>query len=146
MNKLEKIFLITLLSILAFALNAANKKQISGPRGGRLLQLTEPKAEFVVEKDRAATITFYDDKNKPVPASDQSAILTAMGDQRQTIEFEKKDNLLVSKSKLPPGDPYPVILQFKSAPNARANNFRFNLDLSVCGGCKLAEYACSCHD
>jgi hypothetical protein len=37
------------------------------PKGGRLLDKTEPHAEFVVEKDRSVTINFYNHDMKPVP-------------------------------------------------------------------------------
>ena len=111
-----------------------------------MVEKTEPKAEFFVEKDRTATITFYDEKNKPIPAADQGVTVIAMAKERQTLEFEKKGNVLVSKTKLPEGDPYPVILQFRQSAEAKPQNFRFKLDLSTCGGCKLAEYACTCHE
>jgi len=124
--------------------NAAEKIQ-SGPRGGRLLEKTEPKAEFFVEKDRTVTVTFYDEKNKPVAPTEQTVTLIAMAGERQSIEFEKKENALVSKSKLPEGEPYPVILQFRPSADAKPQNLRFKLDLSTCGGCKVAEYACACH-
>jgi hypothetical protein len=124
--------------------DAAEKIQ-AGPRSGRLLEKTQPKAEFFVEKDRTVTVTFYDEKNKAVPPAEQTATLIAMAKERQSIEFEKKENALVSKSKLPEGDPYPVILQFRQSADAKPQNLRFNLDLSTCGGCKRAEYACACH-
>ena len=40
--------------------HAADKKHLGGPKGGRLLEKTDPKAEFYLEKDHTATITFYD--------------------------------------------------------------------------------------
>ena len=49
------------------SLNAADKKQLGGPKGGRLLEKTDPKAEFFLEKDRMAIITFYNADLKPVP-------------------------------------------------------------------------------
>lgn len=125
--------------------NSAEKLQ-TGPKGGRLLEKTEPKAEFFIEKDRTATITFYDEKSKPTSAGDQSVTMIALVKERQVVEFEKKGTVLVSKSKLPAGDPYPVIVQFRQSPDVRPQNYRFTLDLSTCGGCKHAEYACTCHD
>jgi hypothetical protein len=44
------------------------KKHLGGPKGGRLLDKTEPKAEFFLEKDHTVTITFYDAALKPVSA------------------------------------------------------------------------------
>jgi len=130
---------------LALTTSAADKKIQAGPKGGRLLEKTEPKAEFFVEKDRTITVTFYDEKNKPVAPTEQTVTLIALARERQSVEFEKKENALVSKSKLPEGEPYPVILQFRQSTDAKPQNLRFKLDLSTCGGCKRAEYACACH-
>jgi hypothetical protein len=30
--------------------------------------------------------------------------------------------------------------------DAKPKNFRFKLDTSICAGCKLAEYACTCDE
>src|SRR5215510_4237831 len=89
------------------AAGAADKKHLGGPKGGRLLEKTEPKAEFFLEKDHTATITFYDAALKPVAAADQSVTVIAdVKDGKQKIEFEKKGDLMVSKGKLPDGDGY----------------------------------------
>jgi hypothetical protein len=134
--------LIALIMTLAVTGLAAEKIE-AGPKGGRILGKTDPKAEFFLEKDRTATITFYDAKSKPVEVKDQSIAVTI---GKQKIEFEKKDHALVSKSKLPEGDALPIVVQLKQSGDAKPQNFRFKLDTSVCGGCKLAEYACTCHD
>ncbi|HMJ65582.1 MAG TPA: hypothetical protein VK615_09545 [Candidatus Binatia bacterium] len=140
--------LITLAGALCvglLTLNAADKKHPGGPKGGRLLEKTDPKAEFLVEKDNTATITFYDAALKPLPVSGQSVtvIADAKGG-RKTVEFEKKGDVLVSKTKLPEGDALPVVVQFKQSADAKPQNHRFKLDLATCGGCKRAEYACIC--
>ena len=122
---------------------SAHSDQIqSGPNGGRLLEKVDPKAEFFLEKDRTATITFYDGKLKPVPVRDQ-AVTVVIG--KEKIEFEKKGDVLASKSKLPEGDALPIVVQYKASADAKPQNFRFKLDTHTCGGCKLAEYACTCH-
>lgn len=128
-----------------FAINAADKKEQGGPKGGRLLEKTEPKAEFFLEKDRAVTITFYDAALKPVPVAGQSVTVIAQTDAgRSTVEFEKKGDVLVSKTRMPEGDGYNVVVQFKQSADAKPQNFRFKLDTHTCGGCKRAEYACTC--
>ena len=128
-------------------LNAADKKHLGGPKGGRLLEKTEPKAEFYLEKDRTATITFYDAALKPVPVAAQSVTVIADAkDGKKTIEFEKKGDVLVSKTKLPEDDGYNVVVQFKPTAEAKQQNLRFKLDTSTCGGCKRAEYACTCDE
>src|SRR5438046_7424360 len=86
-------------------LTAADKKHLAGPKGGRLLEKTEPKAEFYLEKDHSVTITFYDAALKPVPAAGQSVTVVADAkDGKGKVEFEKKGDVLVSKTKLPEGE------------------------------------------
>jgi hypothetical protein len=127
------------------AVHAADKQVPAGPKGGRLLEKTEPNAEFFLEKDRTVTITFYDAALKPVPAATQTVTVIADAkDGRKTLEFEKKGDVLVSKSKLPEGDGYNVVLQFKQTADAKPQNFRFKLETHTCGECKRAEYACTC--
>lgn len=139
--------LLTLAGVLCaglVTLNAADK-QPAGPKGGRLLEKTEPKAEFYLEKDHTATITFYDAALKAVPAAAESVTVIADAkDGKKTVEFEKKGDMLVSKTKLPEGDGYNLVVQFKQTADAKPQNFRFNLDTHTCGGCKRAEYACTC--
>ncbi|MEW6306812.1 MAG: hypothetical protein AB1705_25385 [Verrucomicrobiota bacterium] len=139
-------YLITgILFAAMLSVSAADKKVPAGPKGGRLLEKTEPRAEFFLEKDHTATITFYDANLKPVPATGQSVTLIADAKSgKASIEFEKKGAVLVSKTKLPAGDGYNLVVQFRPTAGAKPQNFRFILDLSNCGGCKRAEYACTC--
>lgn len=139
---------ITLVGVLCTGLltvTAADKKVPGGPKGGRLLEKTDPKAEFFVEKDRTVTITFYDAALKPLAASEQQVTVFADAKGSKTkVEFEKKGDALVSKGKLPEGDGYTLVVQFRQATAAKPQNFRFNLELHTCGGCQRAEYACIC--
>ena len=138
---------IMLLTVSTLAATADQRHELAGPRGGRLLEKTDPKAEFFLEKDRTATITFYDAKLKPVSAAEQTASIVANTKEgRKTVEFEKKGDVLASKGKLPDGEAYPVVLQLRMKADAKPQNHRFNLDTSTCGGCKRVEYACTCHD
>jgi CheY-like chemotaxis protein len=126
-------------------IHAAEKE--GGPKGGRLLEKTSPKAEFFVEKDKTVTINFYDSTLKPVPAAEQSVTVIADAKEgKQRIEFEKKGDSLVSKTKLPEGDGYNVVVQFKQTSDAKPQNYRFKYDTSTCGKCKRAEYACICDE
>ena len=142
--------LLTLAGVLCaglLTLHAADKKHLGGPKGGRLLEKIEPKAEFFLEKDHTVTITFYDAALKPVPAGGQ--IVTVIADAKDgkaTVEFEKKGDVLVSKTKLPEGDGYNLVVQFKQAADAKPQNFRFKLETLTCGECKRAEYACICDE
>ena len=128
--------------------NAADKHEHKAtPKGGRLLDKTEPHAEFVVEKDRTVTINFYNDEMKPVAVTTQSVTVQADAkDGKAKIEFEKKGDVLVSKTKLPEGDSYNVVVQFKQSSDAKPQNFRFKLETHTCGECKRAEYACICDE
>jgi len=131
-----------------FTATAADKdghKHKATPKGGRLLDKTEPHAEFVVEKDRSVTINFYNDEMKPIAATTQAVTVIADAKSgKATLQFEKKGEVLVSKTKLPEGDGYNVVVQFKQTADAKPLNLRFKLDMHTCGECKRAEYACTC--
>ena len=87
---------------------AAEKKVEAGPKGGRILEKTSPKAEFVVEKDHSVTIVFYGADLKPIAVTDQSVAVVA---GKAKLEFEKNGDVLVSKTKLPEGDGYNLIFR-----------------------------------
>jgi hypothetical protein len=138
---------LVILGMAILTLNAADKKNIGGPKGGRLLENTAPKAEFFVEKDRAVTIAFYDDALKPVAATEQNiTVIADVNGNKTRLEFGKKGDVLVSKTRLPAGGDYNVVVQFKQNAAARPQNFRFVLDMEICGGCKRSEYACTCDE
>ena len=144
-----KTSLLTLAGVLCAGLLTASAadahKHLATPKGGKLLDKTEPHAEFVVEKDRTVTINFYDEKMKPVAVTTQTVTVQADAKTgKAKLEFEKKGDALVSKTKLPEGDGYNVVVQFKQTPEAKPQNFRFKYDSHTCGECKRAEYACVC--
>ncbi len=143
--------LLTLAAALCVGLSTANAADThahahaKAPKGGRLLGKTEPHAEFVVEKDRTVTINFYNHDMKPVAVTTQSVTVQADAkDAKAKLEFEKKGDSLVSKTKLPEGDGYTVVVQFKQTADAKPMNIRFKLDMNICGECKHPEYACTC--
>jgi hypothetical protein len=120
-------------------------KHMATPKGGRLLDKTEPHAELVVEKDRTVTINFYNAEMKSIAVTTQSVTVQAdTKDGKAKLEFEKKGDSLVSKTKLPEGDGFNVVVQFKQTAEARPQNLRFKLDMNTCGECMRAEYACIC--
>ena len=146
-TKVQNILLAGVLLAGLSVAGAADKKHLGGPKGGRLLEKTEPKAEFFLEKDHTATITFYDAALKPVPAGEQAVTVIADAkDGKQKIEFEKKGDVLVSKGKLPEGDGYNLVVQLKEKADAKPQNFRFKLETHTCETCKRAEYACICDE
>jgi hypothetical protein len=134
------------LCVSLLAVTAADKdKHLATPKGGRLLEKTEPHAEFVVEKDHSVTINFYNEAMKPVPPTTQNVTVIADAKSgKATLQFEKKGDALVSKTKLPEGDGYNVVVQFKQTAESKQLNLRFKLDLGTCGECKRAEYGCIC--
>jgi hypothetical protein len=140
--------LITLAGMLCaglLTLPAADTKHLGGPKGGRFLEKTEPKAEFLLEKDHTVTILFYDTALEPVAATTQVVTVIAdTKDGKKIVEFEKKGHVLVSKTKLPEGDGYNVVVQFKQTADAKPVNLRFKLETHTCAECQRAEYACIC--
>jgi hypothetical protein len=145
--------ILTLAAALCVGLFTANAADDHGhvhkamPKGGRALNKTSPFAEFVVEKDRSVSINFYDGGMKPVAVTTQT--ITVIADTKAgkvTLEFEKKGDSLVSKTKLPEGEGYNIVVQFKQTVDAKPVNLRFKLLMYICGQCKQVEYACSCHE
>lgn len=145
MNKLTHIVAV---AALVFGISQAHAEKITpGPKGGRLLENENPRAEFFVEKDKTVTITFYDKDLKPVSPGEQ--IVTAIAEAKNgktKIEFEKKGDSLVSKAPLPEGNDYNVVVQLRSKADAKPQNFRTKYNMTACGKCKRPEYACSCDE
>lgn len=132
------------LSLLMFT-SIAFAETKAGPRGGKLLENEAPKAELLIEKDRTASIAFYDDAGKQVPVTNQVVTATAEAPSgKAKIEFEKKGDLLVTKSPLPEGEGYNVVLQIRKDQAAKPQNFRVSYNMHICGECNHPEYACTC--
>src|SRR3989338_2115806 len=139
MKTLSKLIIVA--SIL-FAVSHANAETphshdpnapIGGPKGGRLLEHTEPSAEFFVEKDLSVTITFYDKEMKPVAAAEQNVSVIAEAEgKKTTLDFEKKGDVLVSKGPLPKEHALNLVVRFKQTPDAKASNFRFVYEDHIC--------------
>ena len=104
------------IAFIALAASAAAlfAKPIPGPKGGRILTTDAPHAEFFVEKDRKVVVSFYDKALKPVALSGQ--VVTAIAEAKsgkKTLEFVEQNGALVSKTALPDGDDYNVVVQIK---------------------------------
>lgn len=145
-HKLKPLSLITALAVaLALPVGAQSKKPTAGPKGGKILNEDAPRAEFFVEKDNTVTLSFYDADMKPVPATTQSAVVYADAKSgRAKLDFEKKGYALISKTPLPEGDGYNVMVQLKASPDAKPQSFKVNYHNEKCDKCKMAEYACIC--
>jgi hypothetical protein len=144
---MKKYIVNALAAILLSSAAYAAEKVEAGPRGGRLLETEAPRPEFFVEKNRTVSIAFYDANKKQVPPGAQTVTAIAEAKTgRKKLEFEKKGDLLVSKSPLPEGNGYTVVVQYRPTAEARPKNFRVPLNLETCGGCSRAEYACTCDE
>ena len=141
--------LLHILTVLALAVAPAlaDAKVKAGPRHGRILELEGVNAEFFVEKDRTISIAFYNAAGKQQPAAAQVIIATAEAPGAKTkLEFEKKGDLLVSKTPLPAGEGYQVVVQAKTTADAKPKNFRIKLETHECKKCHNPEYACTCDE
>lgn len=138
---------VLIIAALTTASVFADAKVKAGPRKGLLLELGGNQAEFFVEKDRTVTIAIYDAALKAQPVTTEVITATAEAPSGKTkIEFEKKNDKLVSKTPLPEGEGYQVVLQAKSSPDAKVKNFRIKLQLYICKECGNPEYACTCDE
>lgn len=122
-------------------------KPLAGPKGGKLLTTAAPHAEFFVEKDRTVTVTFYDAALQPLAPGTQvvSAIAEAKSG-KVTLAFAPTTAGFVSKTKLPDGDDYTVVVQIRAAADTKPTNYRVLFHDELCADCKRAEYACTCDD
>ncbi len=145
---MKKLTHIMAIAALVFGITQAHAEKITpGPKGGRLLENESPRAEFFVETNKTVTITFYDKDLKAISPGEQvvTAIAEAKGGKVK-IEFEKKGNALVSKTPLPEGNDYNVVVQLRSKPDAKPQNFRIKYNMTPCGKCKRPEYSCICDE
>ena len=136
--------LLTLLA-LGYASLLHAEKITAGPKGGRLLDATPLRAEFLVTAERRVEITFYDDHNNPIlPGQQVIAVTAEPGTGRTALQMEKTAAGFLSKTPLPAGEPYRIVVQVRATPEAKPQNFRIDLNLHTCGECQHVEYACIC--
>ncbi|MEY2879884.1 MAG: hypothetical protein RLZZ15_2264 [Verrucomicrobiota bacterium] len=139
---LALVSLTLLASAVAFA-----AKPLAGPKGGKILTTAAPHAEFFVEKDRKVSITFYDAKLKPLaPAGQVVSAVAEAKSGKATLAFEQTAAGFVSKTALPAGDGYTIVVQIRAAAGAKPTNYRVAYEDEICADCKRAEYACACDD
>ena len=112
----------------------------------RLLEAEGQRAEFFVTPERKVEVTFYDAALKPIPPAEQGVSVTAEKNGRTKLELDKTSTGYVSKTALPEGEPYRVVVQLRATPDAKPANFRVDLNTETCAECKRAEYACTCDD
>jgi len=142
---MKKHLLTTLVAVLATALTLHASEKKAGPNGGRLLTEVQPNAEFFVTADRKVKITFLGADGKVVAPADQLVTVTT-GERTAPVKlaFVKEGDALISDKALPEGNDLPAVVQIKAAPDAKTVVEKFHINLAVCPGCKLSEYACTC--
>ena len=125
----------------------AGTETIEGPNKGRIITTTEPHVEFFITSDRKILLTFLDSENKAIALEDPT--VSAIGGERaaptrMTFVSNGEDGSLISDVPLPEGKNIPLILQIKTAPDAKNVVEKFGVDLSECPTCVHLEYACTC--
>ena len=132
-----------LLSLLLIgALVAADvAKPAATPRPGRTLEASGVRADFVIQHDRKATVTFVDEAGKPVARGDRTVTVKVDG---KDIALEAQPAGFVTKEPLQAKEPASIVIQVRSKADAKPANFRVTLNTSLCGECKRPEYGCTC--
>jgi hypothetical protein len=145
-NLLKTLVLLTTLAGIALSPAFAHEgKKVAGPNGGRILKSVTPHVEFFVTKDRKVQFTFLDAANQPVAPAGQSVTVTTGNRAKPTVlAFSRQGNALVSDAALPAGNNLPAVIELVTVPGATPVVEKLNLNLSTCGECKHAEYACTC--
>lgn len=136
-----------LVAIVFLAANAAAGEIGPGPNGGKLLALEPGRAEVLIAGDGLLTVTFLDAAGRPEPAGGRSVAVFAQPDSgRQQVAMEAKDGSFVSSGPLPQPEGYLLVVQVRGGAGDKPVNHRIKYDTHMCGGCRLAEYACTCAD
>jgi hypothetical protein len=106
-----------------------------GPNGGHVIESEAGFSfEVTVDKERKARVLFLGKNKKPVALGEQS--ITGIAGQRSApvkLAFakgsEQDANVLISDKALPAGTHVPMILNIKTAPDAKTVTERFELHL-----------------
>ena len=129
----------------AFCADDHHHEAIPGPKGGKVLETEPLYAEFFVQPDKKASITFYDEGMKPVAPGEQVVkVIAEVPSGKATLDFEKTGEAFVSTAPLPAGEGYRLVIQIKQNANAKPQNLRIDYHTEICDECKMAEYACIC--
>ncbi len=148
MKKIMNLMMVVvLLNVVAFAEKEHHHdhKIIPGPLGGKVLESEPLHAEFFVQADKKVKIVFYDEALKAVlPTTQEVKVIAETKSGKTVLEFEKSGEGFISKTILPEGNGYRVVIQIKNDRASKPQNFRLDYRAEICGGCKKAEYACTC--
>ena len=145
--KLISFLILTASVALPFSAHAdgSHKKIQAGPNGGRIMKSVTPHAEFLVTPERKVQITFLNEAGKPIAPSGQGVSVVAGERSAPTrMSFQAAGETLLSEQTLPAGNGFPTVVQIKATAEAKPVLEKFNLNLTTCPECSLAEYACTC--
>ena len=135
-----KTLLLSLFSI-GVLVAAEPAKPAAEPRPGRALEAPGVRADFLIQQDRKATVTFVDEAGKPAARGDRTVIVKVDG---KDIALEPQTNGFITKEPLQAKEPAPIVVQIRAKADAKPANFRVTLNTSLCGECKRPEYGCTC--
>ena len=135
-----KTLLLSLFSIGAL-IAAEPAKPAADVQPGRRLEAPGLRAQFVIQSDRKATVTFADAAGKPVPRGDRIVVVKVDG---KDVILEPQPNGFITKEPLQAKEPAAIVVQVRAAADAKPTNFRLTLNTALCGECKRQEYGCTC--
>jgi hypothetical protein len=135
-----KTLLLSLFSI-GVLVAAEPAKPATEPRPGRALEAPGVRADFLIQQDRKATVTFVDEAGKPAARGDRTVIVKVDG---KDIALEPQTNGFITKEPLQAKEPAQIVVQIRAKADAKPANFRVTLNTSLCGECKRPEYGCTC--
>lgn len=137
---------IALVLLCGNILHAENaNKTIKGPKGGKVLSVDNVRAEFFVNPEHKVEVSFYDQQMKPMAITEQKVnVIAEAKSGKSKLEMERNGETFISKSALPEGDGYTIVVQIFPKVDSRPNNFRITYHDEICKECKMAEYACIC--
>ena len=135
-----KTLLLSLFSI-GVLVAADPAKSVADVQPGRRLEAPGLRAQFVIQSDRKATVTFADAAGKPVPKGDRTVVVKVDG---KDVALEPQPNGFITKDPLQAKEPAPIVVQIRASAVAKPTNFRLTLNTALCGECKRQEYGCTC--
>ena len=135
-----KILLLSLFSIGALVA-AEPAKPAADVQPGRRLEAPGLRAQFVIQSDRKASVSFVDEAGKPVARGERTVIVKVDG---KDIALEPQPNGFITKDPLQAKEPAPIVVQIRTSAVAKPTNFRLTLNTALCGECKRQEYGCTC--
>ncbi len=120
-------------------------EKIKAPHGGRMIELDSYHVEFYATSERIIEVRFYDRNMKPVQLDQAEIQVVAQADSgSEKYTLSPGNEAFVSDRPLPEGEGYNLVLRIKTDADSSFKNIRFKFDPSICSGCKLGEYACTC--